>query len=273
MKATLKFILTALCTAVLFSCSEDENDFRPASYYHRMLAMEFTSINCTYCPLLAEAVAEVQNDFPGRISPVAFHSNLLGTDPMTLSMNDKIYEKVTTGKGLPMFAFDFRKNSQHIVNEYDKIVSELQLQLDTYKPSCGVAIESSFNEDTGKLDVTAKFISNKEAAYRYHIFLVEDGIEGTQAGHEGTSPYIHDNVLREISADNLYGSRLEQGNVLTPGKEYKVSKSFDIPTGWNHDRMRIIVSIMGTEDGSTYTCDNTNECRLGASVNYLYEKQ
>jgi hypothetical protein len=75
-----------------------------------------------------------------------------------------------------------------------------------------------------------------------------------------------------MSADNIYGSRIEQGNVLTPGKEYMVSKSFDIPEEWNSGRMRIIVSIMGTEDGSTYTCDNTNECRLGDSVNYLYEK-
>lgn len=272
MKAIYNYILTALCTAVLLSCSGNEEDFRSASYYHRALAMEFTSVNCTYCPLLAEAVEKVQKDFPGRISPVAFHSNLLGSDPMTLSMNDRIYEKVTTGKGLPMFAFDFRRNSQHIVNEYDKIVSELQLLLDTHEPSCGVAIESSFNEGTGKLEVTARFTSNKEATYRYHIFLVEDGIEGTQAGHEGTAPYVHDNVLREMSADNIYGSRIEQGNVLTPGKEYMVSKSFDIPEEWNSGRMRIIVSIMGTEDGSTYTCDNTNECRLGDSVNYLYEK-
>ncbi len=229
MKTIFKSILTAFCAAALLSCSGNEEDFRPASYYHRVLAMEFTSVNCTYCPLLAEAVAEVQKDFPGRISPVAFHSNLLGSDPMTLPMNDKIYEKVTTGKGLPMFALDFRKNSQHIVNEYDKIVGELQLQLETYKPSCGVAIESSFDEETRRLEMTAKFTSNVEAAYRYHIFLVEDGIEGNQAGHEGAAPYIHENVLRTMSADNIYGSRVEQGNVLIPGKEYMVEKSFDIP--------------------------------------------
>lgn len=242
------------------------------SYYHKMLAMMFTSVHCTYCPLLAEAITAVKMVNSKRIAPVAFHSDKMGQDPMTLPLNDRIYEKVSTGDGLPMFAFDFRKSSQHIVNEYAKIISELNSLILSHISECGVAIESVFDETSRELKVTAKFKTSRAKAYRYHIFLVEDGIEYMQAGHEGSSPYIHNNVLRAASADNVFGSKLNLGNALTPGTEYAAQKTFELPEEWNHNNMRVIVSILGTSDGSSYSCDNTNECPLGQNADYLYEE-
>lgn len=242
------------------------------SYYHKLLAMMFTSVHCTYCPLLAEAMSEIMKEHGKRIALVAFHSDKMGSDPMTLPLNDRIYEKVSTGDGLPMFAFDFRKSSQHIVNEYAKIISEMQHQTQTDGSECGVAIESAFDETSRRLEVTVRFQTNREQSCRYHIFLVEDGIEYMQAGHEGSSPYIHNNVLRAASADNVFGSKLNLGNALTPGTEYAAQKTFELPEEWNHNNMRVIVSILGTSDGSSYSCDNTNECPLGQNADYLYEE-
>ena len=39
-------------------------------YAKKMIAMQFTSVGCTYCPILAEAIKEVEADYPGEIIPV-----------------------------------------------------------------------------------------------------------------------------------------------------------------------------------------------------------
>jgi len=241
-----------------------------SGFYHKMLAMEFTSVWCTYCPALALSVSKIESDYPGRIIPVAFHSDRMGEDRMTLELNDRIYEKVQTGDGgLPMFAFDFRKSSQHIVNEYDKIADELQKNLREYESVCGVAIESTFDNASRKLDVTASFKSDVQEAFRYHIFLIEDGIEEAQAGAEGA--YVHNNVLRAIAADNIFGAKVNQGELLKPGQEYEASRSFVIDENWNEKEMKVVVCILRDFDGS-YACDNSNVCQLGESAGYLYEE-
>lgn len=263
-------IALLLSAALLFSCTDKPQNEPAPAYYHKLLAMEFTSVNCTYCPILAESMENIQEQFPGRTAVAAFHSEALGSDPMSLPLNDKILNKVTTGQGLPIFSLDFRKSSKHITNQEELIASEIELQLEKYKPDCGVAIDSEYDQTSGKINVTARFKSSVAASYRYHIFLIEDGVEYMQAGLDGT--YTHMNVVREIAADNIYGTRLNQGNALEAGKEYQVERTFDMNKAWNPDNMRVIVCIMQTEDGSTYTCDNSNECALGSKTDYLFEK-
>lgn len=257
--------------SVTLSARQPEST-QASGWFHKMLAMEFTSVWCTYCPLLAEALKTVERTYPERIATVAFHENSMGEDPMTLPLNDKIYNKVNTGEGLPLFALDFRKSSQHIVNEYAKIVSEIEAQLEKYKPDCGVAIKTAYDASARKLEVKASFKSDVAASYNYHIFLVEDSVEGSQAGYDGSAVYKHDNVLRAMASDNVNGSKLNEGNKFNPGTEYTVTKKFDIPASWNTSQMRVIVSILKSDSNSTYICDNSNECGLGSEVGYLYEK-
>ena len=243
-----------------------------SGYYRRMLAMKFTSIHCTYCPILAEAIEKVEENYSGRIIPASFHVNSMGDDPMTQSLNGKIYDKVATGEGLPLFAFDFRKSSKHIVNEYAKILSEMEHQLGTYPCTCGVAIDTRYDASSRKLEVDAKFRCDVAGSYRYHIFLVEDGIGYMQAGHEGKEQYIHNDVVRKIVSDNVYGTRIELGKTLVPGREYSVNKTFDMATEWKIENMRVIACILDSADGSTYSCNNSNECAVGGKADYLYEK-
>lgn len=243
-----------------------------SGYYRKMLAMEFTSILCTSCPFLAEAVETLENEYPGRIIPVGFHCNNLGTDPMTLPLNAKFYEKVSNNNdgSLPLFAFDMRKSGHDIINEYAKIKSEMLSQLEEYPAVCGIAVSSSLDA-SGKLQVEAGFKSDVPAEYRCHIFLVEDGIEYTQAGYDG-SDYRHENVLRAIASDNVKGIRINSGSTLAPGREYKYSKTFTLDPEWEVENMRIVVSMLKVESDGSYHINNSNECKIGESAEYLYEK-
>lgn len=246
-----------------------------SGYRQKMIAMQFTSVGCVNCPILAEALKNVQKNYPDMIIPVAFHLDYDVEDPMTLSMNSRFYSRLSDkddhSLGLPMFAFNFRKSSQPIINEYAKIVSEMELQAELYPPVCGVAIETSYDEGSGKVQIDAKFRSDVAMDARYHIFLLEDGYEYYQAGFDGDE-YVHDNVLRYISSDNVLGSKIEQGKVLEPGREYVVSKSVTLDGSWNASKMRVVVAMLCSYDGGeTYCSNNANECSIGESADYSYE--
>ncbi|MBQ6878666.1 MAG: Omp28-related outer membrane protein [Bacteroidales bacterium] len=246
-----------------------------SGYRQKMIAMQFTSVGCVNCPILAEALKNVQKNYPDMIIPVAFHLDYDVEDPMTLSMNSRFYSRLSDkddhSLGLPMFAFNFRKSSQPIINEYAKIVSEMELQAELYPPVCGVAVETSYDEGSGKVQIDAKFRSDVAMDARYHIFLLEDGYEYYQAGFDGDE-YVHDNVLRYISSDNVLGSKIEQGKVLEPGREYVVSKSVTLDGSWNASKMRVVVAMLCSYDGGeTYCSNNANECSIGESADYSYE--
>ena len=240
----------------------------PLETERKMVAMQFTSVGCTYCPILSSALKDVQKNLPGKIIPVSFHMDYNGiADPMTLPYNQKFYEKVNTGDGagLPLFALNFRKSSQHIVNEYSKIVSELEHQESTYPAVSMVGVSSEYDENAGTAKVTARFVSKVADDFRYHIFLLEDGIVYSQAGAEDA--YVHDNVLRTMAGDNILGSRLNSGKPVEAGKEYVVTKTIEIEKGWDPSKMRAVAVLMRSEDGETWYSDNASECALKAQSN------
>lgn len=256
------------------SVPELPGDDEPSGNYpQKMLGMQFTSIGCTNCPILSSAIRNVEANMPGRLIPVAFHLDYGGyEDPMTLPVNTRFYDMVNTGEGLPMFALNFRKSSSHIINEYSKIVAEIEHQTETYPASAGVAVSSTYEDGSASVEVTARFKVKEQGGYRYHIFLVEDGIEAVQVGSDDGN-YVHDNVFRAMAADNIMGAKLNGGADLVPGKEYSVTKTIPLEEGWNPENMRVVAVILRTDDeGGTVCADNANVCVFGESVDYYGNK-
>ena len=244
-------------------------------YVQKMVAMQFTSVGCVNCPILSSAMKDLTRE-KRNVIPVAFHMDYGGyADPMTLSVNTKFYEKVNTGDGmgLPLFALNFRKSSRHIINEYAKMKSEVEAQAELYPAVCGVAVESSYDPSDRKLEVKARFKADVPGVYRYHIFLVEDGIEYSQAGAEG-AVYVHDNVLRRMYGDNVLGNKLNGGKKLEAGKEYEATMTLELPEEWNAEKMRVVVMMLDTkDDGETFCCNNAAQCALGESADYAIAGQ
>ena len=243
-------------------------------YRQKMVAMQFTSVGCVYCPTLATAIKSVQDKQPGTVIPVAFHLNYGDADPMTQPECEKFYKRVAFDGGqelsLPMLALNFRKGSQKVVNQEEKILSEIAYQAEAFTASSGVAINTTYDKSSRKLEVTARFISEVTQSARYHIILVEDGIEYAQTGSE-TADYVHNNVFRYISSDNLKGTDLNFGEPLVPGMEYQVTKSITLDKAWNPNSMRVVAVMLTPDDGAgkNFGCNNANECAVGESVDYL----
>ena len=243
-------------------------------YQQKMVAMQFTSVGCVYCPTLATAIKSVQDKQPGTIIPVAFHLNYGDADPMAQPECEKFYKRVAFEDeqtiSLPMLALNFRKGSQKVVNQEEKILSEIAYQAEEYTASSGVAINTTYDKSSRKLEVTARFISEVTQSAKYHIILVEDGIKYEQTGAE-TADYTHNNVFRYISSDNLKGTDLNMGAPLTPGMEYQVTKTITLKKDWNADAIRVVAVMLTPDDpaGKNFGCNNANECIAGGSVDYI----
>ena len=239
-----------------------------AGYSQKMLGMQFTSVGCTNCPFLADAIKDVQENMPGKMIPVAFHMNYGGyDDPMMIPVNTKFYDKVNTSDGLPMFALNFRKSSSPIINEYAKIVSEIELQAETYPAVAGVAVSSTYDSSSNSIKINAEFESSVADEFRYHLFLLEDGVEAYQIGSD-KAKYIHDNVFRAMTADNINGTKLNGGQPVVPGRKYAVSKTVALQEGWVPENMRVVAAVLDSDDGGeTWCCNNAEVCDVEVDEN------
>ena len=239
-------------------------------YYHKLLGMQFTSIGCQNCPTLSTALKAIQTEQPGRLAVAAFHMDFDMTDPMSITETNS-YRSNTFGNftGLPRFFFNLRKGTKQMISIKSQIEEELQNELQNFPTSCGVAIESTYDAATRKVTIKSKLTSNVQNTYRCLIYLVEDGFPYFQTN--GDNNYIHNNVVRAVVSNSLNGDRFAEE--IQAGKEYEMTRSYDLKEAWKSDNMRIIVSMLTTLDGGkTYTCNNVNECKLGESVDYLIDK-
>jgi thiol-disulfide isomerase/thioredoxin len=240
------------------------------AFRHKMLGMQFTSVGCPNCPVLSTVIAQIQQEQPARLVPVSFHLDYNISDPMKVSIADNYYNALEPN-GLPRFYLDLRIGEQMTSNK-SVIDAEMTKTLANYPPSCGVAITTTYDKATRKLTITPRIQSNTSTAYRYLVFLVEDGIEYSQYGTTGR--YTHNNVVRAVLSDNIYGTRFNGGVALTAGKDTPLSSPLTttLASDWRAENMRVVCSALTTQNGGvTYACNNTNECRVGESVGYALE--
>lgn len=238
-------------------------------YRQRVLALMFTSTECTSCPSAAKAMKSLQEKYPGLISAVAVHTRMLDSDPMEIEEAESL--KAAFGvNDLPRLFWNMRGGSGDL--GYD-LEDEYKEEVSSYEPSSGVALETSLNDDSSEIEVKVKVTSNVSSAYRYVVFIVEDGIdEYGQMDNTSTSDYyVHDNVLRDMLSERYSGDKLNEDLPLSVGVEVCAVEKVSIPEDWDLENVRVVAaSLLTSDDGRTYHVDNVAECRAGGSVDYEY---
>ena len=237
-------------------------------YFRKLWGMQFTAVSCTYCPRLTASLKNVMAANPDRIVLTAFHvafNESMMPDPMRLDINEDFRGLVKHGDGLPLFAFNMVRDAQGIVDEQSRI-EEVFSGYDT-SATCGVAVSTSYDNSAREVTVTGKVTSNVAEPLRYHLLLIEDGVEYSQAGADGT--YVHNCVVRDVLAGNKWGDKLNSSIALEEGVEVTVTKTMKIDTAWNPDNMRVVFAVLKPSE-DVFVCANVNECALGASVDYIY---
>ena len=240
------------------------------NYYQKLWGMQFTAVSCTYCPILSSSLKAVRQQDPGRIVLTAFHvafNESVMPDPMRLDINEGFRDLVKHGDGLPLFAFNMYKDQIGVVSEVANILTLKEIMLSNFPATCGVALTAECDGNGSEVTVTGRVTSNVSEALRYHILLVEDGVEYAQMGADGT--YVHDNVVRAVIAANKWGDTLNGGIPVEEGVEVSVTRTVKLDKSWNKDKMRAVFAVL-SQEGDTFICNNINECAFGAYADYLY---
>jgi hypothetical protein len=139
-----------------------------------------------------------------------------------------------------------------------------------YPSTCGVALDTYYDSEARKAEVVMKVTSSTPSKYKYHIYLVEDGIEYMQAGVTGQ--YVHDNVVRYASAPDVKGTNMNDQKPFVPGAEVQTLKRvIEIPQDWKPENIRVVgVAMSSSDNGTSWECNNAAECRLGTSCDYEF---
>ena len=241
------------------------------NYKRRYLGTLFTSTGCNSCPLAAKGLKKLQEENPDVITLAAFHADMTIPDPMTIAETYEFQSALGGFQGLPAFFWNMREDSYTGGSVFTGSFAVEQEAYDTYS---GVAIATSYDESSSKLDVELGITSNMPAVFRYMIILVEDDIpaKGEYEQNGQSQDYIHYNVVRKVLT-GVSGDKINDNLPLTVGVETKASKSVTLSKAWNAENMRVIVAAMTSEDGGfNWTVNNVNECKVGGSVSYIYEE-
>lgn len=235
-------------------------------YVRKVLGEQYTSVGCVNCPSLSANIKQIQKDMPGVLVPVSFHMDFSSTpDPMTVDAT-AAFMKYHGFQGLPYFNLDFHKSSG-VDTFVSTMTDAIEEEIRNYPATCGIAIETSYDAASGEAMIKTRITSNVAVRHKYHVFLLEDGLDHSQMGADLS--YVHDNVVRKMLAPDITGYNMNGKQAFVPGVEVSVENYADISPEWNPDNMRVVVAALTSSDGEkTWTCCNVNECRLGESVDY-----
>lgn len=234
-------------------------------YAQRSLAVYFTSTSCTSCPSASAGIKRLQGQHPGKISVVAFHKYLALPDPMEIPQTEEFRTALGGFTGLPRLFWNMRRGTTLIGPDFSE---SYQNECSINQPSCGVAINTSYDAAASKLDIEFGIKSNLPATHRYIVFLVEDDIDEYDQNGEY---YVHDNVVRDVIGP-ANGKKINSDLPLTVGVEAKVTETVTLSPEWDPASMRVVVAALLSDDGSTFIVNNVNECKVGESVGYLYNE-
>ena len=288
MKRLFHIALSVLSALFLSACDSGEGpvagtdstlmEFGQMEHTRKVLALQFTSVGCSGCPAMSEAVKTVQNENSGVLIPVAFHADYGNVDdPMDVSSVIPFMRQYSI-ETLPHVVFNFHKTSEDVLADKYSVAAAMRRELARESVPCGVALDTEYDELSGTIKVSVSIATNVESRFRYHVFLVEDGIKGIQYGASDTQNYTHDNVVRRMVSSDIYGKNINDRRPVPAGYQVTAIERIPVEKGWNLANLRVVAAAMITEDdGYTWVCANANECGLGKKAEYyqtpsIYEK-
>ena len=276
MRKILNIFLLSLSGWLLQSCDpqsgQQGGDGLPMTqvgnmtYIHRAVALQFTSVGCTGCPAMAEAVKVVRSENRDVFIPLSFHMDYgMADDPLDISVTS-LFQRRYGFNTLPYMVMNFRKDREGVAADRFAVADALRTETEE-QAQCGVALETE--HDDGLLKITTKIATNVEARYRYHVFLVEDGISGFQFGADDQTSYVHDNVVRKMVSSDIFGKNINNHKPVPEGYQAIALDRIALDETWNPRNMRVVAVAMTTYDeGMTWVCANAAECSLGLSADY-----
>ncbi len=205
-------------TAINVEIPEMPEDDQPGStsFKARVLATEFTTTGCTYCPNMKELFHKITADpaIDDMLVLTACHSGLINSvkDPAFIKTT---FDEFAACSGFPYVLFEM----YYGFNNYKTptaTVTELVREFAAAKEesAAGIAVTSSLVD--GQLVARVSVKAAEDGEYRVGAFLLEDGIYGKQLGNAQEWMHTHDGVIRYIDSKyyNKAGKEMYYGHSI-----------------------------------------------------------
>lgn len=237
---------------------------QPEKFFRRVCVMDLTGTWCTNCPAAGQTLELLSKNRPDRMVILAVHGD--DRDPMMTPVTEML-GKIFPITAYPMAVVDLREKVE-AANMSNGVIDAYDASRKTYPATCGLRMESKYNETTGKLDITVGLTSNTGGDYRVAVMILEDGIVAKQIqdGYEMPN-FKHNHVVRKLLSNNLLGESV--GNVKA---DTEVTKEFstEMDESWKIDNLRVVA--YATDDNGYI--NNITECvAKNGSCDYDYNEE
>jgi hypothetical protein len=247
-------------------------DAEPAntSFKHRILLVDHTGNTCTYCPRMMMALKEIEEDekYHGKYYEAMSHS-YSQSDPASssaafaVSGHFRISERPTLTYNF-YHSIQSSYNAEHIKNQIDAL----------WKESADASVTASTSFATKSVVVNTAVKAAVAGEYSITAWLLEDGIEATQAGAPTGADWdwmnIHNNAIRSAATtEPLTGYEL---GTIEAGKSVEQVLSLDITSeAWNRDNLKVMLIVSKKNDKGKFDVANVAICPLNESITYDYK--
>lgn len=253
-------------------------DTNPSSttFNHRVLIIDHTGTNCGWCPYVMSALKQLsESDYHTKFHEAMAHT-FNSNDPSYSSAARTVSSIVKKTNGYPEANINFYHNAsigggsnvaalcQEFKNNIDKL----------YKANgadAGIAAAASMTSDSVLVSIDVK--AAKEQDYRVACWLLEDKVEGKQAGAFEQWQNIHNNGIRNITGQRNSGDISgDDLGVIKAGDV--VNKLVEVPVisqKWVRENLKILIIVTADNGSGKYDVVNTALCPIGGSVNYEYK--
>lgn len=220
--------------------------------------MEFTDASCTYCPAATMFIDRNIMQKVDNVHLMAFHDK----DQWASDQYSKLSQMFGFTEQ-PYAVVDMCEALSLAETARDKVKEAVIASPGARPAYCGLSLTSS-EVKNGKAEVTVKLFSEKSTKYLLAVYIVEDGLIGSQAG-QMVENYYHQFVVRSMVSATVHGDNIGQ---VTSGEEKSKVYSFDVDPSWNMSRTYVYVLALDEES----RVNNMQVCLLnGGSAEYEYK--
>lgn len=280
--------VVVMVTSGMLDLPDDPQPGKFEGFKHRLLAVQGTSLGCTYCPLMIAGLTEYAKLEESKSTVLVAAHSIMGGDDMISEYSTAVARSMGFHiTGVPAVLFNMRSSNECLdIRTGDtpssvaaRIQSTAQTLLKT-EANTGISAAVSGTEASGSIKVTAAVKVGKTGKYRICAWMVEDNIYAT--GQLNSYPTLeatydfthHNNVLRCISSsDPVSGVSLGGKTECQAGETLKFSYEFNLKDMEvaNLANARVVFIVTQSENGTRYTVDNAVSCGLNSQVNFEYK--
>lgn len=234
------------------STSCETNVYDPALYApNRMTLLEhFTTARCPNCPPAHETLENAVAPIEENVAWVAHHVGYY-TDDMTITESNQVMALYNDGGSTYAPAVMIDRNNAYATPDdpgpvFFPSAGYVDQQLNNAASTpANVSVNISdinYNETTRELSVKVSGTFYSDLTFgsaRVSLYLIQDGIMGTQSGASGT--YRHDHVIRACISD-VWGDQ----NVITTttaGSTFEKTFTYQLPTKINAQNARLVAFV------------------------------